>query len=50
MKFKRCIICRGLFQADDPGQNVCPDCELIEELIGGYDSDGIGGEISGKSL
>lgn len=49
MKLKRCVICGNYFQTDDPEENICPDCELIEELIE-YESDDIDGEIGGKSL
>jgi len=32
---KRCIICGNWFETNDLYENVCPDCEIVEGLIGG---------------
>lgn len=46
---RRCAICGIKFKTSDPEQTICPDCEVVEELIE-YESDDNSGEIIGKSF
>jgi len=29
---RECAICGAVFETEDPEQDVCPDCEIEEEL------------------
>lgn len=42
---KKCAICGRIFETDNKDQDICYDCEIVEELVDYED-----GEIDGESL